>query len=74
MNDHAYNSYMRAQEQHTEEYEEGYEEGFSDGHFHAKEQVMDVLDNVLDERIPTSPIYRILTELKRQLDKEVDVE
>jgi len=71
MNDHAYNSHMNAIEQQTSEYGEGYEVGFSDGHFHAKEQVMDVLDKVLDERIPTSPIYRILTELKRQIDKEV---
>jgi len=71
MNDHAYNSYINAQERQTEEYEQGYNKGFGDGHYHAKEQVMDVLDNVLDERIPTSPIYHILTELKRQIDKEV---
>jgi flagellar biosynthesis/type III secretory pathway protein FliH len=74
MNEHAYNSYMNAIEQQTEDYDNGYEEGFSDGHFHAKEQVMDVLDNVLDERIPTSPIHRILQQLKETIDREVDVE
>lgn len=48
-----------------------YEDGYMDGKHDAKQEIIDMINNV--DTIPTSPISRTLDELKNKIQREVDI-